>query len=52
VVCEGCTVPVSSVHSLDKSVAVDEWEQGDAHPLIACTVNIDMEVSRVEVDDL
>jgi hypothetical protein len=52
VVSESCAVPVGSVHGLDESVAVDEGEQGHTHPLVTCTVHIDVEVSRVEVDDL
>ena len=52
VVSESGAVPVGSVHGLDESVAVDEGEQGHAHPLVTCTVHIDVEVSRVEVDDL
>lgn len=52
VVGEGSTVFVGLVHGFDESVAVDKGEQGHSHPLIACTVNVNVEVVRVEVDDL
>ncbi len=52
VVSESFAVPVCSVHGLDKSVAVDKGEQGDSHPLVTCSIHIDVEVGRVEVDDL
>jgi hypothetical protein len=52
VVSESFAVPVGSVHGPDKSVAVDEGEQGDSHPLVSCSIHIDVEVGRVEINDL
>ncbi len=52
VVGEGSTVFVGLVHGLDKSVAVDEGKQSHTHLLIASTVYVNVEVVRVEIDDL
>jgi hypothetical protein len=52
VVSESGSVPIGFIHSLDKSMTVDEGKQCDAHPLIASTIDVNVEVGRVEVNDL
>ena len=46
------TISIGFVHGLDKSVSVNKGEQSDTHPLIASTININVEVGWVEIDNL
>ena len=52
VVSKSFTISIGFVHGLDKSVSVNKGEQSDTHPLIASTININMEVGWVEIYDL
>ena len=52
VVCKSFTISIGFVHGLDKSVSVDEGKQSDTHPFIASTININVEVGRIEINDL
>ena len=52
VVSKSFTISIGFVHGLDKSVSVNKGEQSDTHPLIASTINVNVEVSGIEIDDL